>query len=148
MTERTVYSDADLVDVLWRDDMKAVRLKWHSDYDPADGVRKAVRAGIDFVNENKIENWLVDVSASDEGLSERDYAWINSREFRDMICNSSLRRFVMIPPGPETRQDTAWVAEWETNTLRSFGQDVVAKVSSDMAEIAAFFAGEPTGATS
>jgi len=145
VNKQVVYSQADLVDVIWRPDIGAVHVKWHSEYDAGGGVQKAVRAAVNFVNENKIRNWLVDISDSDEALSEEDYAWVSSDEFRELIRKSGLRRFAMIPPRPDSKQDTSWIADWEKNTLRNFGNDVVAKVSSDMADISAFFASEPAG---
>ena len=145
MTQRTVHTQSGLVDVFWRPDLGAVHLKWHSEYDEGDGVQRAVRAAVDFVNENGIRNWLVDISASDEALSEKDYAWVAGDEFRMLISRSTLRRFAMIPPGPNSKQDTGWIADWEKNTLNSFEGDIAALLSSDMTEISNFFEVEPTG---
>ncbi len=145
MNHPVVYSQTGLVDVHWHQDIGAVHVKWHTEYDESDGVQKAVRVAVDFVNKNKIRNWLVDISDSDEALSDKDYAWVSSDEFRDLIRQSSLRRFVMIPPGLNSKQDTSWIADWERNTLKNFGNKVAAKVSSDMTEINAFFATEPAG---
>lgn len=145
MTQQVVHSQTGLVDVLWRQDIGAVHVKWHTEYDEGDGVQNAVRAAVRFVIENKIRNWLVDISDSDHALSDKDYAWVSSDEFRALIGQSTLRRFVMIPPGPDSKQDTSWIAGWERNTLNNFGNGIAAKVSSDMAEISAFFASEPAG---
>ncbi len=139
MTQRCIYSQDGLVDVFWREDIGAIHVKWHSEYDPNDGVQMAVRAAVAFVNENNVKNWLVDISDSDDALSDKDYEWVSGDEFRDLIRQSTLQRFVMIPPGPKTRQDTSWIADWERNTLQNFGESVAAKVSSDMDEIRAFF---------
>ena len=65
--------------------------------------------------------------------------WVASTEFSDAISSSTLRRFVMIPPLPETGQDTEWLSDWERNTLSKFGDGVKAKLSSDMDEVRAFF---------
>ena len=48
---------------------------------------------------------------------------------------------MLIPPSPETGQDVGWLAEWEANTLAKFGEDVEAKLSSDLDEIRSFFVG-------
>ncbi len=139
MSDHLVHSQDDLVDVLWREDIDAIHVIWHSEYDEADGVQKAVRAAVDFVNRNGVRNWLCDISESDEALSKKDYGWVNSDEFRHLIRQSTLERFVLIPPGPDTKQDTSWIVDWERNTLQNFGESVAAKVASDMDEIRAFF---------
>ena len=145
MNQQVVYSQTGLVDVLWRQDIGAIYVKWHTEYDEGDGVQNAVRAAVDFVNEHKVKNWLVDISDSDEALSDKDYEWVSGDEFRDLIRQSTLRRFVMIPPGPDCKQDTSWISDWERNTLNNFGTGIAAKMSSDMTEISAFFAIEPAG---
>jgi len=145
VSEEVIYSHSGLVDIHWRRNLQAVHLIWHSEYNEGTGVREAVQAAINFVKANGVTNWLVDISRSDEALSDRDYEWVSSDGFRDMIRNSPLQRFVMIPPGPQSKQDTSWIADWEKNTLSNFGNEVSAKVSSDMAEIQEFFCAELTG---
>jgi hypothetical protein len=140
-----IHSHTGLVVVFWREDLHAIHLKWHSEYDQGSGVQDAVRSALKYVNQNGVKNWLVDISDSDEALSEKDYDWVSGNEFRDLIRASTLRRFVMIPPGAGSAQDTSWIADWEKNTLSNFGNGIVAKVSSDMAEISAFFEVETTG---
>ncbi len=139
MSATVVYSDPDFVDVVWRPDLEAVHLVWHSEYDEGTRVRDAVSTAIDYVNKHQVENWLADISHSRAALSEADLAWINGTEFRDAIASSTLRRFVLMPPLPETGQDTGWIADWEKNTLVAFGKDKAARVASDMADIAEFF---------
>ena len=147
MSEHRVHSQTGLVDVVWRKDIGAVHLKWHSEYDENDGVQKAVRAALEFVNERHVRNWLVHVSESNEALSEKDYEWVSSDEFRDLVRQSSLERFVLIPPGPNSKQDTSWIPDWERNTLRHFGENIAAKVSSDVDEIRTFFKSGTMGVT-
>lgn len=147
MSEHRVHSQTGLVDVVWRKDIGAIHLKWYSEYDENDGVQTAVRAALEFVNERHVRNWLVDVSESNEALSEKDYEWVSSDEFRDLVRQSTLERFVLIPPGPNSKQDTSWIVDWEKNTLQNFGESVAAKVSSDMGEIRAFFERKPMGVT-
>lgn len=145
MKSTLIHKNAGLVDVFWRDDIQAVHLKWYSEFDTGTAVRDAVGKAIEFVYENSVANWLVDISASDEALSDADYEWVSGDVFRDLICSSPLRWFGMIPPGPGSKQDTGWIAEWEKNTLSNFGSKVAAKVFSDTDEIAAFFDSEPKG---
>ena len=72
------------------------------------------------------------------GLSEADYEWVSSDTFRALISASPLRRFILVPPLPDTGQDTAWVAEWETNTLSKFEGEISAKVCRNAGEIRRF----------
>ena len=139
MTKTVIHLVPDLVEVSHRSDLKAVYLKWFSEYDEGSAVRDAVHAALDYVRREGVKNWLADISTSRKGLTAADQAWVSGNEFRDAIVNSPLRRFVMIPPLPETGQDTAWLADWEANTLAKFGDNVEAKLSSDLDEIRAFF---------
>ena len=128
MSKEIVYTIPEFVEVSYRSDLNAVYLKWFSEYDETTRVRDAVTAALDYVQTNGIENWVADVSTSPLGLSDADYRWVSSDEFREMISSSPLRKFVLIPPLPETGQDTAWVSVWEANTLAKFGGKVTAKV--------------------
>ncbi|MCR9112152.1 MAG: hypothetical protein NXH84_02695 [Rhodobacteraceae bacterium] len=118
MSEHRVHSQTGLVDVVWRKDIGAIHLKWYSEYNENDGVQTAVRAALEFVNERHVRNWLVDVSESNEALSEKDYEWVSSDEFRDLVRQSTLERFVLIPPGPNSKQDTSWILDWEKTHCR------------------------------
>ena len=88
-----------------------------------------------------MKHWLADLSTSRRGLTPQDQEWVESDEFRDAIVDSPLRKFVLIPPSPETGQDVSWLDEWEANTLAKFGEAVEAKLSSDPEEIRSFFVG-------
>ena len=140
MKATRIHSKPGLVDVFWDEEMKAVCLKWHSEWDEGTGVRDAVTSALKYVNENRVQNWLADISTSRRGLTPDDMAWVSGPEFTAMIRNSSLRRFVLIPPLPETGQDTDWLAHWEKNTLAAFGEGTKARLASDMDEIRAFYA--------
>jgi len=135
----TIHSHAGLVDVCWRDDLAAVYVLWHSEYDEGTAVKDAIVAAIDYVNKHNVKNWLADISRSSKALSEDDYNWVSGDEFRNLIRDSSLEKFVLIPPLPETGQDTSWLAGWEANTLKAFGDGVSAKLSGDMDKIRMFF---------
>ena len=139
MSKTIIHATSDLVEVSYRDDLEAVYLKWFNEYDEGTGVKDAVHAALDYVRRNGVRNWLADISTSRRGLTEADQAWVTGDEFREAIADSPLRRFVMIPPLPETGQDTAWLADWEANTLAKFGDDVQAKLSCDLEEIRSFF---------
>lgn len=134
-----IHRVPDFVDVTYSPQLRAVVLKWHNEYDEGTAVRDAVHAAVDYVNRHGIANWLADLSTSRRGLSDADLAWVNGEEFRTAIVNSTLRKFVLMPPLPETGQDTSWLSRWEANTLAKFGARVAAKLSSDMDEIRAFF---------
>lgn len=138
MQNRTIHSVPDLVEVIFVPNLNAVHLKWISEYDEGTRVRDAVHAALDFVRANDVQGWVVDVSTSSEGLSDADYEWISSDAFRDAIRNSPLRKFVLLPPLPETGQDDGWVSEWEANTLANFGDAITAKVCEDLEETRKF----------
>lgn len=137
----TIFRIPDFVDVTYSPELRAVVLKWHDEYDEGTAVHDAVLAAVAYVNRHRVANWLADLSTSRRGLSARDLAWMNGEEFRGAIVNSTLRKFVLMPPLPETGQDTSWLARWEANTLAKFGDGVQAKLSGDLREIEAFFAG-------
>lgn len=139
--ERLIFRVSDLVDVTWRPDLSAIYLKWFSEYDEETGVRDAVMAALAWVRENKVEHWVVDVSTSPHSLSDADYQWVSGDEFRSAILNSPLCKFVLIPPLPGSGQDDGWVAEWEVNTLSSFGDRVSAKVCKSGEEARRFLTG-------
>lgn len=133
-----IHDTPGLVDVVYRADLDAVNLIWHSEYDEGSAVRDAVLAAARYAGSNNVRGWLADISNSREPLSAADLAWVNSDEFRDTIRNSGLTRFVLVPPRPETGQDTGWLADWEQNTLAAFGAGVQAKILSDAEEIQNF----------
>ena len=141
MSKEIIYSAPELVEVSFRHDLKPVVLKWFSEYDEGTGVKDAVFAALDYVRQHDVKHWLADLSTSRRGLTPTDQEWVGSDEFRNAIVKSPLRKFVLIPPSPETGQDVGWLAEWEANTLAKFGEDVEAKLSSDLDGIRSFFVG-------
>jgi hypothetical protein len=141
MNKEIIYSAPELVEVSYQHNLKAVVLIWFSEYDEGTGVKDAVYAALDYVRQHDVKNWLADLSISRRGLTPRDQEWVGSDEFREAIVDSPLRKFMLIPPSPETGQDIGWLAEWEANTLANFGEDVEAKLSSDSADIHSFFGG-------
>jgi len=139
LTDRTIiHSSAELVEVTYRPELAAVYLKWFSEYDKGTRVRDAVLTAINWVRDHDVKHWVADVSTSPLALSEADYEWVSGDEFRTAIIQSPLRKFVLIPPLPETGQDIGWVADWESGTLASFGEGVAAKVCRNTGEMNAF----------
>ncbi|MCV2890092.1 hypothetical protein [Ruegeria aquimaris] len=142
MAEFVVHHAEGLVRVTWQPALQAVYLKWYSEYDEGTRVRDAVLAVLAWVRTNKVEHWVADVSTSPHALSERDYEWVSGEDFRAAVLDSPLRKFVLIPPLPESGQDDAWVADWEANTLSRFGDRVSARVCKTLDE-ARDFLSEP-----
>ena len=107
-----IHRGPDFVHVTYSPDLRAVVLKWHDEYDEGPLVRDAVLAAVDYVNQHRVAQWLADISTSRRGLSNKDLAWVNGEEFRGAIMDSTLRKFVLMPPLPETGQDTSWLKSW------------------------------------
>lgn len=138
MDRQIIHTAPDLVEVTYRPELKAVYLKWFSEYDEGSRVREAVHAALAYVQANNVQHWVVDVSTSPDALSDEDYEWVSSDEFRSKIQNSPLRKFVLLPPLPESGQDDGWVADWEASTLAKFGDSIGAKVCDSVEEAGAF----------
>ncbi len=138
MDSQVIHTAPGLVEVAYRPELKAVYLKWFSEYDEGTGVRDAVHAALAFVRANKVQHWVVDVSTSPHALSDADYESVSGDEFRSEIQNSPLRKFVLLPPLPESGQDDGWVTDWEANTLAKFGDAVSAKVCNSAKAARAF----------
>ncbi|GGE56185.1 hypothetical protein [Actibacterium pelagium] len=138
MDRELIHQAPNLVDVTYRPELAAVYLKWFNEYDEGTRVREAVLAALNWVRTNNVKHWVADVSTSQRGLSDTDYQWVSGDEFRSEIINSTLRKFVLLPPLPETGQDVAWVTDWEANTLAKFGERIRAKVCHSMDEVEAF----------
>ncbi len=140
MEKQLIHEAPDLVEVTYRPDLLAVHLKWFNEYDEGTRVRDAVLNAIDWVNTNNVRNWVVDVSTSQHGLSDADYRWVNGDQFRSAVMNSTLTKFVLLPPLQGSGQDDTWVADWESKTLSSFGDRVRARVCRNLEEAKAFLA--------
>ena len=138
MKEKLIYRAPNLVDVTYQPELSAVYLKWFSEYDEGMRVKEAVLAALNWVRMNNIEHWIVDVSTSQHGLSDADNQWVSGDEFRSEITNSTLRKFVLLPPLPGSGQDDSWVADWEASTLTNFGDQINAKVCQNTKEAKAF----------
>jgi len=85
-----------------------------------------------------VEHWLVDISTSKRGLKPEDQKWVDT-EFKNAIAKSPLKKLAMMPPLPETGQDTGWLDDWEENTNAEFGGQIDARLLSDLKDIEAFF---------
>ncbi len=138
MDRQIIHTAEDLVEVSYRPDLAAVYLKWFSEYDEGTRVKDAVLAALAWVCSNNVERWVADVSTSPHSLSDADYRWVSGEEFRSAILKSPLRKFVLLPPLPDSGQDDSWVADWERNTLARFGDRVSARVCRTHEEARAF----------
>jgi len=141
MTKEIIYAAPELDEVSYQPNLEAVVLKSFSEWDEGSGVKDVVWAALNHVCRHDVKHWLADLSTSRRGLTPKDQEWVASDEFRDAIVGSPLRKFVLIPPGPETGQDVSWLAEWEANTLANFGDAVDAKLSGGQEEIRSFSVG-------
>ena len=94
---------------------------------------------LEYVAENNVRNWWVDVSTSPAGLVESDQIWVQE-EFPRRIAESPLERLAMTPPLPETGQDTAWLADWETDTNAKYGGQISARLVYSYTEVCEHFA--------
>lgn len=138
MDKSIIHTVSGLVEVSWRPEFEAVHLNWFKEFDEGTAVKESVLTALNWVRENGVKHWIADVSRSSEGLSDADFNWVNGPEFRTAVLQSGLKKFVLVPPLPETGQDTSWVSEWETNTLSKFGSQVSAKVCTTEDEVRSF----------
>ncbi len=60
MTKEISHSVADFVEVSYCPDLKAVCLKWFSEYDEGTHVKDAVNAALDYVREHNVQHWLAE----------------------------------------------------------------------------------------
>ncbi len=138
MNRELIHQAPNLVEVTYRPELAAVYLEWFNEYDEGARVKDAVLAALNWVRANNVKHWVADVSTSPRGLSDTDYQWVSGDDFRSEIMNSTLRKFVLVPPLPSSGQDDSWVAEWEASTLSKFGDRVSAKVCQNVQEARAF----------
>lgn len=138
MEKSIIHMVRGLVEVSWRPEYESVYLNWFKEFDEGNAVKHAVLTALKWVKENRVKHWIADVSHSSEGLSDADFDWVSGPEFRTAVLQSGLKKFVLIPPLPETGQDTSWVSEWESNTLSKFGSQVSAKVCTTEDEVRSF----------
>jgi hypothetical protein len=127
-----------LVSTWWNEDLQALHIKWHNEYTQGSEVIDAVNFALQYVEENAVEHWLVDLSTSSAALKEADQAWVET-EFKKAIARSPLKKLVMIPPLPETGQDIAWLDDWEENTRAEYQGQIDARLMSNDLEITQFF---------
>ncbi len=116
-----------LVTITWSDELAAICLKWHTEYDPGDRVIDAVKFALAYVAEHDVRHWWVDLSTSRAGLKESDQHWVETK-FGGLVAASPLTRLAMTPPLPETGQDTAWLDDWEANTNAKYAGRIRARL--------------------
>lgn len=101
--------------ISWNEELEAVYLKWHTEYDEGERVIEAVKFALSYVNDRNVKHCWVNLSTSMRGLKDSDQNWVQT-EFSKAIASSSLTKLAMTPPPPETGQDTGWLDDWESNT--------------------------------
>lgn len=139
MAQKVINEVPGLVTTWWDEDLQALRIKWFTEFAEGTAVTDAVEFALRFVNENNVKNWLCDLSISREALKPEDQAWVQTK-FKKLIAESTLEKVVLIPPGPDTGQDTDWLNDWEANTKVEYGGLIDARLLSDEGEIRDFFA--------
>ena len=136
---KTLLNEApDLVSTWWDDKLQAIHLKWYTEYAEGTEVIDAVNFALKYVEENNVKHWLVDISTSKRGLKPEDQKWVET-EFKKAIARSPLQKLAMMPPLPETGQDTDWLGDWEENTKAEYGGQIDTRLISDPKEIEKFF---------
>ena len=138
MSKLMINDVSGLVTTWWDEELQALRIKWFTEYAEGSAVADAVEFAMAYVNENGVKNWLCDLSESREALKAEDQEWVQT-EFKRLIAESSLEKVVLIPPLPETGQDTEWLKDWEANTKRDYGGQIDARLLSEEGEIQRLF---------
>jgi hypothetical protein len=138
MSKTLINEVPGLVSTWWNDDLHAIHIKWYTEYAEGSEVIEAVNHALRYVEENKVEHWFVDLSTSKCGLKAEDQLWVET-EFKKAIANSPLKKIAMMPPLPETGQDTGWLDDWEANTKTEYRGQIDARLLSNEGEIKRFF---------
>jgi len=138
MTSRVLKDYDNLVTICWNDDLQAIYLKWHTEYDQGNRVVEAVKYALSYVAENHVRHWWVDLSTSKEELKESDQHWVQT-EFGKLIAESPLTKLAMTPPLPETGRNLDWFDEWESNTNAKYEGRIHARLVRNDDEVRAHF---------
>ncbi len=136
-----IFSVENFVTVTYQPDLDAVWIKYTSLYDETGAnIPKAVRAAADYATANSIKNWVADTALPTDDLSPKDAEWVASQQFRDILLNSTIEKFVLIPSSPETGADVSWIPQWQADTQAGFGEKIKVCVLEDAAELSIFLA--------
>ena len=138
MSNRILKDFNGLVTIAWNDELEAIYLKWHTEYDEANRVIEAVNYALSYVNEHNVKHWWVDLSTAIRGLKKSDQIWIQT-EFGKAIAESSLTKLAMTPPLPETGQDISWFDDWESETNTKYRGKIKVRLVSNENEIGRHF---------
>lgn len=138
MSSKLLKKFAGLVTITWIEELETIYLRWYSEYDEGDRVVEAVKYALDYVNENQVKHWWVDLSTSKEALKGSDQVWVQT-EFGNAIAESSLQKLAMTPPLPETGQDIEWLDEWEVNTNAKYAGKIAARLVKNEIEVRVHF---------
>jgi hypothetical protein len=138
MSSKLLRNFNDLVWISWNDELEAIYLKWHTEYDEGERVIEAVNFALSYVNEHNVKHWWVDLSTSVQGLKDSDQKWVET-EFGKAIAESSLTKLAMTPPAPETGQDISWLDDWESNTNARYRGKIDARLVQNENEVREHF---------
>jgi hypothetical protein len=139
---KNIFSIDGFVDITHEPDIGAVRIKYSKLFDEAGvNIPRAVRAAASYATANGVKNWIADTALPTDDLSPKDAEWVATQEFRDILLESTIKNFVLIPPLPETGLDNSWIPDWQAATQAGFGEKIVVQVLETAVEIREFLAG-------
>ena len=138
MPNKLIKDYPDLVTISWNDELEAIYLKWHTEYDEGNRVIEAVEFALAYVNDHSIKHWWVDLSTSARGLKDTDQTWVQI-EFGKSIAESTLTKLAMTPPLPETGQNIDWIDKWEVDTNARYRGKIEARLVQDENDVRAHF---------
>ena len=134
MSSKILKEFHSLVTISWNEELEAIYLKWHTEYDEGERVIEAVKFALSYVNDHNIKHWWVDLSTSAMGLKDSDQKWVQI-EFGKAIAESCLTKLAMTPPLPETGQDIGWLDDWESNTNTRYSGKIKARLVQNESEV-------------
>ena len=138
MPNKLIKDYPDLVTISWNEELEAIYLKWHTEYDEGNRVIEAVEFALSYVNDHNIKHWWVDLSTSARGLKTTDQTWVQT-EFGKSIADSTLTKLAMTPPLPETGQNIDWIDKWEADTNARYGGKIEARLVQNENDVRAHF---------
>ncbi len=138
MSSKMLKNFNGLVTISWNEELGAIYLKWHTEYDEGERVIEAVKFALSYANDHNIKHWWVDLSTSVRGLKESDQNWVQT-EFGKAIAESSLEKLAMTPPLPETGQDIDWLDDWESNTNAKHSGKIEARLVKNESDVREHF---------
>ena len=92
------------------------------------GIDPGFRTAADYATANHIKNWIADTALPTDDLSPKDAEWVTTQEFRNILLESSIEKFVLVPSLPETGADTSWIPDWQAATQAGIGEKIEVRV--------------------